>query len=94
MWIFKGASRTGMDVPAGDPFFLSTANTFRRMRSDEFALAEPNRLHVIQATATTTMEALAKESVIKQYPLQQLRLINSLYPDGEPKPGDYLKTVR
>jgi predicted Zn-dependent protease len=94
MWIFKGASRSGTTVPSGDPFFLSTANTFRRMRSDEFPLAEPNRLHVIQANATTTMEALAKESVIKQYPLQQLRLINSLYPDGEPKPGDYVKTVR
>jgi predicted Zn-dependent protease len=48
----------------------------------------------MRATEGTTIESLAKESPIKQYPLQQLRLINSLYPDGEPKPGDLLKTVR
>ncbi len=94
MWIFKGASRAGVEAPAGDAFFLSTANTFRRMRANEFQLAEPNRLHVMRAADGTTIEALAKDSPIKQYPLQQLRLINNLYPDGEPKPGDLVKTVR
>jgi predicted Zn-dependent protease len=94
MWIFKGASRSGVETPAGDPFFLSTANTFRRMHANEFQLAEPNRLHVMRAADGTTIEALAKASPIKKYPLQQLRLINGLYPDGEPKPGDLVKTVR
>ena len=64
------------------------------MRANEFPLAEPNRLHVMRATDGTTIEALAKDSPIKQYPLQQLRLINNLYPDGEPQPGDLIKTVR
>jgi predicted Zn-dependent protease len=94
MWVFKGASRSGLEAPSGDPFFLSTANTFRRMRANEFQLAEPYRLHVMRAGEGTTMEALAKDSPIPKYPLQQLRLINSLYPDGEPKPGDLIKTVR
>jgi len=94
MWVFKGASRSGVETPAGDPFFLSTANTFRRMRPNEFQLAEPNRLHVMRAADGTTIESLAKDSPIKQYPLQQLRLINNLYPEGEPKPGDLVKTVK
>lgn len=94
MWIFKGASRTGTTTPSGDPFFLSTANTFRRMRANEFALAQPQRLHIVRATEGTTMEELAKDSPIEKYPLQQLRLFNSLYPDGEPKPGELVKTVR
>src|SRR6185295_15600368 len=64
MWIFKGASRAGTVTPSGDPFFLSTANTFRRMRASEFALAEPYRLHVMRATEGTTMEKLAEESSI------------------------------
>ena len=42
-------------APSGDPFFLSTANTFRRMRANEFALAQPYRLHVVQATDGTTI---------------------------------------
>jgi predicted Zn-dependent protease len=94
MWVFKGASRSGMEAPSGDPFFVSTANTFRRMRGNEFALAEPYRLRVVQAKDGTTMETLAAESSIQKYPLQQLRLINKLYPDGEPQPGDYVKTVQ
>ncbi len=94
MWVFKGASRSGTSAPAGDPFFLSTANTFRRMRGNEFALAEPYRLRILQATDETTMEELAAESPIKKYALQQLRLFNKLYPEGEPKPGDYVKTVQ
>jgi predicted Zn-dependent protease len=94
MWIFKGASRSGLEAPAGDPFFLSTAHTFRRMRANEFPLAEPNRLHIMRAGEGTTIETLAKESPITKYPLQQLRLINNLYPSGEPKPGDLVKTVR
>jgi predicted Zn-dependent protease len=94
MWVFKGASRAGVDTPAGDPFFLSTANTFRRMRSNEFALAEPYRLRILRAGEGTTMESLAAEAQIEKYPLQQLRLFNKLYPEGEPKPGDLVKTVR
>jgi predicted Zn-dependent protease len=94
MWVFKGASRSGMEAPAGDPFFLSTANTFRRMRGNEFALAEPYRLRIVKASEGLTMEGLAAESPIKKYALQQLRLFNKLYPDGEPKPGDYVKTVQ
>jgi predicted Zn-dependent protease len=94
MWVFKGASRSGTEVPAGDPFFLSTANTFRRMRANEFALSEPHRLRILRAGEGTTMEALAADSPIKQYPLQQLRLFNKLYPEGEPEPGDLVKTVK
>ena len=45
-------------------------------------------------TYGTTIEALAEQSPIKKYPQQQLRLFNKLYPDGEPKPGDLVKTVR
>ncbi len=95
MWVFKGASRSNtMTTPSGDPFFLSTAQTFRRLKSNEFRLAEPYRLHVMRASATTTIEELAKTAAIKKYPVQELRLFNDLYPKGEPKPGELIKTVR
>jgi len=94
MWVFKGASRAGTVAPAGDAFFLSTAQTFRRLRGNEFALAEPHRLHVVRAAEGTTMETLAQKAEIKKYPEQQLRLFNKLYPKGEPNPGDPIKTVR
>lgn len=94
MWVFKGASRSNTTVPAGDSLFLSTARTFRRLRSDEFQLAEPHRLHIVRATEGTTIEQLAQTAKIEKYPVQELRLFNNLYPKGEPKPGDLIKTVR
>ncbi len=82
MWVFKAASRSGTVTPSGDPYFLSTAQTFRRMRTNEFPLAEPYRLHIVKAVEGDTIEELAKTSSIKKYPVQQLRLFNDLYPDG------------
>jgi len=93
MWIFKGASRSGAVVPSGDPLFLSAAQTFRRMRANEFELAEPYRLHIVRAVEGDTIEELAKNSAIKKYPVQQLRLYNDLYPEGEPAPGSWIKVV-
>jgi predicted Zn-dependent protease len=94
MWVFKGASRSNSAVPAGDALFLSTARTFRRMRSSEFALAEPHRLQVVRATEGMTIEQLAQTAKIEKYAAQELRLFNDLYPKGEPKAGDLIKTVR
>lgn len=93
MWVFKGASRSGSVAPAGDPFFLSAAQTFRRMHANEFKLAEPYRLHIVKAAEGDTIEELAKNSAIKKYPVQQLRLFNDLYPKGEPTPGSWIKVV-
>jgi predicted Zn-dependent protease len=93
MWIIKGASRSGDVAPAGDPFFLSAAQTFRRMHADEFKLAEPYRLHVVRAAPGDTFEGLAKTSAIQKYPVQELRLFNDLYPSGEPVPGSWIKIV-
>ncbi len=94
MWVFKAASRSNTTVPAGDALFLSTANTFRRLRGDEFRLAEPHRLAVIRATEGMTIDQLASTAKIEKYPAQELRLFNDLYPKGEPAPGDRVKTVR
>jgi predicted Zn-dependent protease len=93
MWIFKAASRSGDVVPSGDPFFLSTAHTFRRLRANEFQLAEPYRLHIVRAADGDTFEELAKSSSIQKYPVQQLRLFNDLYPEGEPVSGNWIKIV-
>ncbi len=39
------------------------------------------------------MADLAKSSPIPKYPLEYLRLLNDLYPDKEPEPGQWLKIV-
>jgi predicted Zn-dependent protease len=89
-----GASRGGVDVPEADGLVLSSASTFRRLKEAEFALAEPDRLKVVKAAPGTTLAGLAKNSPLKTYAEETLRLYNGFYPKGEPEAGSLVKTVR
>jgi predicted Zn-dependent protease len=92
-YIFAGASKASSSVPAADPMFTTTISTFRRLKQNEFALAEPFKIKTIRATESTRIADLAKSSPIKKYPVETLRLLNDLYPDKEPKPGQLLKII-
>ena len=45
-YVFRGATRLNSALAASDPFFLSSIKTFRRLRDNEFALAEPDNVVV------------------------------------------------
>jgi predicted Zn-dependent protease len=92
-YIFAGASKGSSSTPAADPMFMSTIKTFRRLKQNEFALAEPYKIKTLRATENTRIADLAKTSPLKKYPAEQLRLLNDLYPDKEPKPGQLIKIV-
>jgi predicted Zn-dependent protease len=92
-YVFAGASKASSSVPSADPLFTSTINTFRRLKQNEFALAEPYKIKIIKANENTRIADLAKSSPIKEYPVETLRLLNDLYPDKEPKPGQLLKII-
>jgi predicted Zn-dependent protease len=93
-YIFAGASKASRGAPAADPLFLSTIKTFRRLREHEFALAEPNKIRIITVPPGATMADIAKGSPLKEYPIETLRLMNDLYPNKEPQPGQLLKIVQ
>jgi predicted Zn-dependent protease len=92
-YIFQGAPRQAAGLSSFQPVFLSTVKTFRRLRDNEFTAAEPDRLRLIQAGPNTRITQLAQQSPIKKYPAEELRLLNDLYPDKEPTPGQKLKIV-
>ncbi len=92
-YVFTGATRLSSALGASDPLFMSSIKTFRRLRDNELKLAEPNRIRLIKATPQTRIAALAGASPIEKYPTERLRLLNDLYPDKEPTPGQWLKVV-
>jgi predicted Zn-dependent protease len=92
-YIFAGASKASSGTPSADPLFMSTIRTFRRLKTNEFALAEPYKIKTIRATDSTRIADLARTSPIKKYPVETLRLLNDLYPDKEPQPGQLIKIV-
>jgi len=92
-YVFAGASKASTGTPKADPLFMSTIKTFRRLKQNEFALAEPYKIKTIRATETTRIADLAKTSPLPEYAEQQLRLLNDLYPNKEPQPGQLIKIV-
>jgi predicted Zn-dependent protease len=92
-YVFMGATRLNSALSASDPLMLSSIKTFRRLRDNEFAQAEPDRLRLMKATADTRIADLARKSPLPKNPAERLRLLNDLYPDKEPVPGQWLKIV-
>ncbi len=93
-YLFVAAVRGRAALASQDEQFLSVIKSFRPMTRAEYQQAQPLRLHRVKARSGQTIEALAKGSKLPGDALATLRLLNNLYPDGEPKPGDWLKVVR
>lgn len=99
--VFDGAQYliAGMtkDKPAYDrerSALRSAINSFRAITPAEKQAARPYVLQLVKAQPGTRMAALAKQSPLGAEAESQLRLMNDLYPAGEPKPGQLLKIVR
>jgi predicted Zn-dependent protease len=93
-YVFAGASKASTSVPSADPVILSSIKTFRRLRENELALAEPYKIKLVKATDATRVADLAKGSPLEKYPVESLRLYNDLYPNKEPRPGQLVKIVQ
>jgi len=92
-YLFQAASRSSSGKPTADPLIMSSVKTFRRLKSNEFALAEPRKIKLVRAAQGTQVESLAKSSPFEDYAVERLRLLNDLYPNKEPRPGQYVKVV-
>ena len=76
-----------------DESFLNASSSIRRLKSNEKALARERRIKIIRVKAGDTFAKLAKRSSLANYPEAQLRLINGMYPEGEPKSGQLIKII-
>ena len=93
-YLFAGASRSSRGaVPEADGLFLSVAETFRGLKPSEFPLAEPFRLRIRTATSDTRLDDYVADMPVEKYPLEELKLINGLYPDRKLQPGVLYKVV-
>ena len=94
VYIFAGASRSAMNgVPEVDGLIRSTALTMRGLRPAEFPLTEPYRIKVVKATESTDISAYAAEMPEDKFKRETLELINALYPNKKPAPGQLFKIV-
>ena len=63
------------------------------MDRDDFSVAKLPKVQVVRAEDDTTMEQLADDSPITNYALDRLRVMNGLYPSGQPEAGQLIKII-
>jgi predicted Zn-dependent protease len=91
--ILQGAGKHDLRNIANDKEFIKTIFSFGKMTGDDFKVAKVPRLQVVRAEEGTTMEGLADDSPVTNYALDKLRVMNGLYPDGQPEVGQLIKIV-
>ena len=93
-YLFAGASRaSARGVPEADGLFKSVVETLRGLKPAEFPLAEPFRVRIRTAEASTRLEDYAAAVPVERFQKEELQLINGLYPNGALKPGSLYKVV-
>jgi predicted Zn-dependent protease len=94
VFIFAGASRSALDgVPEVDGLIKSTALTLRGLKPSEFPLAEPYRIKVVKATDGTKLSDYTADMPEEKFKKETLELINAMYPNKRPQPGQLFKVV-
>jgi len=73
--------------------FFNTVKSVRNLTSSERELAKGQRIRIVNAKAGDTFAKLAAQSTLPNYAEAQLRLLNGMYPEGEPQVGQLIKIV-
>jgi len=99
MFLDAGAYAIGLQADRAAAFrghgavMDAAMHSFHAITAQERALAKPLRLRVITARAGLTFAELARSSPLGRFAEGHLRVINGLYPSGEPAAGQALKIV-
>jgi predicted Zn-dependent protease len=74
--------------------YFSVLKSMRGLKKNEIDLATGRNIKLIIAKEGDTFVKLAKLSKLPEYAEAQLRLINNMYPSGEPTVGQQIKIIK
>ncbi len=89
-FVLLGQGKTAMPKQS----FFGVMSSMRRLKNSEKELAAGHTIKLVTAKAGDTFAKLAKQSKVSEYAEAQLRLINGMYPAGEPVVGQKLKIIK
>lgn len=93
-FLFVAAVKGRASLETEDERFLGVIRSFRALTVQERKLAEPVRLQLVRAKAGQRLANLVGQGAAAEGGEARLRLLNNLYPSGEPRAGDWVKTLR
>ncbi|MEM8844067.1 MAG: M48 family metalloprotease [Pseudomonadota bacterium] len=91
---FLAAAKDSNLMNRYDRNFIATISSLQALKPSEEKLAQAQHIKLIKAKPGDTFEKYAKTSPLTAYPADQLRLINGLFPNGQPTPGEYVKIIQ
>ncbi len=89
-YLFEGAAS---DLEASDAALKGIIESFRAIHPREKQAAAPHYIHYMQVPRGATFASIAAGIRIPDAE-NQLRLLNGMYPRGEPRTGDWIKVIR
>jgi predicted Zn-dependent protease len=93
-FLFVGAVKGRASLESADDQFMAVVRSFRPLQAAERKQGEPWRLRLVRFKAGQSLEELSRQMGGEGDKLKRVRLLNGLYPTGQPQPGDWLKVVR
>ena len=93
-YLIAGMTRDTLAYERERSALRAAINSFHAMTPAERKTARAHTLQLATARPGQTMAGLARQSPLGADAERQLRLMNGLYPDGEPEPGRLLKIVQ
>lgn len=92
-FLFVAALKGKSGLGAADADFLRVIGSFRPLQDAERKLIQPLRLHRVRVGEGQRLAGFSQASGVAEASVMRLRLLNNLYPDLEPRPGDWLKIL-
>jgi predicted Zn-dependent protease len=93
-YLLAGIAKDGTTYNQNRTTLKDSISSFRAITQQERQLARPYVIRAVQAQPGMTMASLAAQSPLGSSAEPQLRLMNDLYPTGEPAPGQLIKIVQ
>jgi predicted Zn-dependent protease len=92
-YLVGGQARTDAAMQPALPLINATIASFHALSDTERNSVRPLTLRIINAPAGATFAELARNSPLGKNAVAHLRLLNGLYPKGEPTAGQPLKII-
>lgn len=92
-YLFAGAARSPELLARHQETMRASVRSFHALTDAERKFARPLAIKLLAADAGTRFAELARVSPLGRNAEGHLRLINAMYPAGEPKPGQAVKVV-
>ena len=73
--------------------FDETIMSLRKLKDSEKELGQPKRINLYQVKKGDTFKSLSYKTSFSTHAENRLRVINNMFPSGEPIPGSIIKLV-